>query len=171
MAFVLRTLGLFTVTTAAEIVGCYLPYLYLRQRASPFALIPAALSLFTFAWLLSLHPGAAGRTYAAYGGVYVSVALVWLSLIDGQRPDQMGRTWSGGNADRNVDNRFCPAWKVEKMIVTRLSSSLHLMPAELQERRRNVLSVLSAVTSTTELENGFIYRFAQKAGCSRNWQS
>jgi drug/metabolite transporter superfamily protein YnfA len=35
-----------------------------------------------------LHPGAAGRTYAAYGGVYVSVALVWLWLIDGQKPDR-----------------------------------------------------------------------------------
>ena len=45
-------------------------------------------SLGAFAWLLSLHPGAAGRTYAAYGGVYVSVALVWLWLIDGQKPDR-----------------------------------------------------------------------------------
>jgi small multidrug resistance family-3 protein len=36
-----------------------------------------------FAGLLSLHPTAAGRTYAAYGGVYVSVALVWLYVVDG----------------------------------------------------------------------------------------
>lgn len=88
MAFVLKTFGLFIVTAAAEIVGCYLPYLYLRQRTSPLALIPAAVSLFVFAWLLSLHPGTAGRTYAAYGGVYVSVALLWLWLIDGQKPDR-----------------------------------------------------------------------------------
>ena len=46
------------------------------------------ISLGAFAWLLSLHPGTAGRTYAAYGGVYVSVALVWLWLIDGQKPDR-----------------------------------------------------------------------------------
>jgi small multidrug resistance family-3 protein len=52
------------------------------------ALIPAVLSLVAFAWLLSLHPGAAGRTYAAYGGVYVSVALGWLWLIDEQKPDR-----------------------------------------------------------------------------------
>ena len=63
-------------------------YLWLKERVSALALIPAALSLGAFAWLLSLHPGAAGRTYAAYGGVYVSVALVWLWLIDGQKPDR-----------------------------------------------------------------------------------
>jgi small multidrug resistance family-3 protein len=89
MAFVFKTLGLFIVTAIAEIVGCYLPYLWLKERVSALALIPAALSLAAFAWLLSLHPGAAGRTYAAYDGVYVSVALVWLWFIDGQKPD----TW------------------------------------------------------------------------------
>jgi|ERR1700752_2887678 len=88
MAMVLKTLGLFIVTAVVEILGCYLPYLWLKQRASAFFLIPGALSLVAFAWLLSLHPGAAGRTYAAYGGVYVSVALTWLWLIDGQRPDR-----------------------------------------------------------------------------------
>jgi small multidrug resistance family-3 protein len=72
----LKTLGLFVVTAVAEIVGCYLPYLWLR-------LIPAALSLALFAWLLALHPTASGRIYAAYGGVYVAVALVWLWLVDG----------------------------------------------------------------------------------------
>jgi small multidrug resistance family-3 protein len=51
-------------------------------------LVPAALSLAIFAWLLALHPTAAGRTYAAYGGVYVSVALVWLRAVDGVRPDR-----------------------------------------------------------------------------------
>lgn len=88
MSFVLKTLGLFVVTAVAEIVGCYLPYLWFRERASGLVLVPAALSLAAFAWLLSLHPGAAGRTYAAYGGVYVSVALIWLWLIDGQRSDR-----------------------------------------------------------------------------------
>ena len=79
MAFVFKTLGLFIATAIAEIVDCYLPYLWLKERVSALALIPAALSLAAFAWLLSLHPGAAGRTYAAYGGMYVSVALAQLS--------------------------------------------------------------------------------------------
>ena len=72
MELVFKTLGLFVVTAIAEIVGCYLPYLWLKERVSALALIPAALSFAAFAWLLSLHPGAAGRTYAAYGGVYMS---------------------------------------------------------------------------------------------------
>ena len=81
-------LGLFLVTALAEIVGCYLPYLWLRKQGSPWLLLPAAASLAVFVWLLTLHPTAAGRTYAAYGGVYVVTALVWLWLIDGIRPDR-----------------------------------------------------------------------------------
>jgi small multidrug resistance family-3 protein len=82
----LATTSLFVVTAVAEIVGCYLPYLWLRQGRSPLLLVPAAVSLAVFAWLLTLHPTAAGRVYAAYGGVYVSVALVWLWAVDGVRP-------------------------------------------------------------------------------------
>lgn len=89
---VLRTLGLFVLTAVAEIVGCYLPYLWLRKQATPLWLLPAALSLSLFAWLLTLHPTSAGRTYAAYGGVYVATALVWLWLVDGQRPDRWDLT-------------------------------------------------------------------------------
>jgi small multidrug resistance family-3 protein len=85
---VLRVLGLFTATALAEIVGCYLPYLWLRKAAPVWVLVPAALSLALFVWLLSLHPHAAGRTYAAYGGIYIAVALGWLWAVDGVRPDR-----------------------------------------------------------------------------------
>jgi small multidrug resistance family-3 protein len=81
-----RTTGLFVVTAIAEIVGCYLPYLWLKQGKPAWLLVPAALSLALFAWLLTLHPFAAGRTYAAYGGIYVVVALVWLRLVDRIEP-------------------------------------------------------------------------------------
>ena len=74
---------LFAVTAVAEIVGCYLPWLVVKQDKSAWLLLPAALSLALFAWLLTLHPTAAGRTYAAYGGMYISVALVWLHFVDG----------------------------------------------------------------------------------------
>jgi small multidrug resistance family-3 protein len=74
---------LFVMTAVAEIVGCYLPYLVLKEGKTPLLLIPAAISLALFAWLLTLHPTAAGRVYAAYGAVYVSVALVWLRVVDG----------------------------------------------------------------------------------------
>lgn len=79
----LRIAGLFAVTAVAEIVGCYLPWLVLKQGRSIWLLIPAAASLALFAWLLTLHPSAAGRTYAAYGGMYIAVALMWLWLVDG----------------------------------------------------------------------------------------
>jgi drug/metabolite transporter superfamily protein YnfA len=78
----LRTALLFGLTAVAEIVGCYLPWLWLRQGRSAWLLLPAALSLALFAWLLTLHPGASGRTYAAYGGAYIVVALLWLRWLD-----------------------------------------------------------------------------------------
>lgn len=77
---------LFIVTALAEIVGCFLPMLWLRGQAKAFVLLPAALALIAFVWLLSLHPNAAGRTYAAYGCVYVTVALGWLWAVEGVRP-------------------------------------------------------------------------------------
>ncbi|VEH88436.1 Uncharacterised BCR, YnfA/UPF0060 family [Neisseria animaloris] len=82
----LKTLLLFAATALAEIVGCYLPYVWLRQNGSPWLLLPAALSLAVFAWLLTLHPTASGRVYAAYGGVYISTALLWLWAVDGVKP-------------------------------------------------------------------------------------
>lgn len=74
---------LFAVTAVAEIVGCYLPWLVLKQSKPVWLLLPATVSLGLFVWLLTLHPAAAGRTYAAYGGMYIAVALVWLYVVDG----------------------------------------------------------------------------------------
>ena len=82
----LKTFALFAATAVAEIVGCYLPYLWLREGRSAWLLVPAAASLGLFAWLLTLHPTAAGRVYAAYGGVYVGVAVVWLWAVDKVQP-------------------------------------------------------------------------------------
>jgi small multidrug resistance family-3 protein len=87
--FVFKTMALFFVTALAEIIGCYLPYLWLKQGKSIWLLVPAVLCLSLFAWLLSLHPAAAGRVYAAYGGVYIFVAIVWLWLVEGIKPS----TW------------------------------------------------------------------------------
>lgn len=83
---IVKTFGLFVVTAVAEIVGCYLPYWWLKRGGSPWLLVPASASLALFVWLLTLHPTAAGRVYAAYGGVYVAVAILWLWLVDGHRP-------------------------------------------------------------------------------------
>jgi small multidrug resistance family-3 protein len=72
----MKTFALFLATALAEIIGCYLPYLWLKQGGPAWLLLPAALSLALFAWLLTLHETAAGRVYAAYGGVYIAVALL-----------------------------------------------------------------------------------------------
>lgn len=82
----MKTFGLFLLTALAEIIGCYLPWLWLKQGRSAWLLVPAALSLALFAWLLTFHDTAAGRVYAAYGGVYVATALAWLWVVDGVRP-------------------------------------------------------------------------------------
>jgi small multidrug resistance family-3 protein len=85
---VARTILLFVATAAAEIVGCYLPHLWLRKGQSAWLLAPAAVCLALFAYLLTLHPQGAGRTYASYGGVYVAVAVLWMFVVEGQTPDR-----------------------------------------------------------------------------------
>lgn len=82
----MKTFLLYLVTALAEILGCYLPWLWLRHGGSVWLLLPAAASLAAFAWLLTLHEAASGRVYAAYGGVYIGVAILWLWTVDGIRP-------------------------------------------------------------------------------------
>lgn len=81
-----RSLGLFFVTAIAELLGCYLPLLWLTGKAPAWLLLPAALSLMVFVWLLTLHPLASGRIYASYGAVYIATALGWLYFVDGVTP-------------------------------------------------------------------------------------
>ncbi|MEY4506229.1 MAG: hypothetical protein RL297_807 [Pseudomonadota bacterium] len=82
----MKTFLLYVVTALVEIVGCYLPWLWLRLGGSNWLLLPAAASLALFAWLLTLHDAASGRVYAAYGGVYIGAAIAWLWAVDGIRP-------------------------------------------------------------------------------------
>ena len=84
--FLTKTFALYALTALAELIGCYLPYLWLRKGASAWVLLPAVVSLTLFVWLLSLHPAATGRVYAAYGAVYVAAALGWLWWVDGIAP-------------------------------------------------------------------------------------
>lgn len=79
----IKTTLLFFATALAEIIGCFLPWLWLRRGGSIWLMLPAGLSLAVFVWLLTLHPAASGRVYAAYGGVYVMTALLWLRVVDG----------------------------------------------------------------------------------------
>lgn len=88
-----KTALLFFITALAEITGCFLPWLWLKKGGSVWLLLPAAASLVLFVWLLTLHPAASGRVYAAYGGVYVLTALLWLRIVDGVKLSLWD--WSG----------------------------------------------------------------------------
>jgi len=77
-----KILLLFIITAVAEILGCYLPALWLNHGKSIWLLIPAGISLAIFSWLLTLHPTASGRVYAAYGGIYIVIAILWLWQIE-----------------------------------------------------------------------------------------
>lgn len=89
----IKTAMLFFITALAEITGCFLPWLWLKKGGSAWLLLPAAASLALFVWLLTLHPAASGRVYAAYGGVYVLTALLWLRVVDGVKLSVWD--WSG----------------------------------------------------------------------------
>ena len=82
------TLFLFTAVAAAKIFGCDSGYLWLNLKRSPLWLLPGAVSLALFAWLLTLHPSVAGLLDAAYGGVSIAASLAWLKWVDGHSPDR-----------------------------------------------------------------------------------
>src|SRR5687768_13939506 len=90
-----RAAAVFGLTAILEILGCYLPYLWLRKGGSVWLVVPAAASLAGFVWLLTQHPTGAARTYAAYGGMYVAIAVLWLWIVEGQRPTAWDIVGSG----------------------------------------------------------------------------
>ncbi|MBE9603888.1 YnfA family protein [Acetobacteraceae bacterium H6797] len=85
----MQSLPLFAAAALAEIGGCFAVWAWWRQDASPWWLIPGAACLALFAWLLSLSEAeAAGRAYAAYGGIYVIASILWLWLVEYRLPDR-----------------------------------------------------------------------------------
>lgn len=83
------TLVIYAAAALAEIAGCFAFWAWLRLGKSVLWLLPGVASLIAFAWLLTLaDAAAAGRAYAAYGGIYITAALLWLWAVDGVRPDR-----------------------------------------------------------------------------------
>lgn len=83
------TFPFFIAAAMAEIAGCFAFWAWWRLEKSIFWLVPGIASLIVFAWLLSLaDTNAAGRAYAAYGGIYICASLVWLWSVEGIRPDR-----------------------------------------------------------------------------------
>jgi small multidrug resistance family-3 protein len=83
------TLAVYLGAALAEIAGCFAFWAWLRLGHSALWLVPGMAALALFAWLLTMAgTGAAGRAYAAYGGVYVAASVAWLWLVEGVRPDR-----------------------------------------------------------------------------------
>lgn len=86
----------FVAAAVAEIAGCFAFWAWARFDKSPLWLIPGIAALALFAWLLTLaESNAAGRAYAAYGGVYIAASLAWLWAIEGIRPDRWDAIGAG----------------------------------------------------------------------------
>ena len=89
----MTTILIYAGAAMAEIVGCFAVWAWMRQGASALWLAPGLVSLALFAWLLTLAPSDfAGRSYAAYGGVYIAASLIWLWVVEKQRPDAWDMT-------------------------------------------------------------------------------
>ncbi|MEI2297559.1 YnfA family protein [Ensifer sp. MJa1] len=79
----------YALAALAEIAGCFAFWAWLKLDKSIVWLVPGIACLALFAWLLTLiESPAAGRAYAAYGGVYIAASLIWLWLAEGVRPDR-----------------------------------------------------------------------------------
>ena len=92
-ALMLKTTLLCFATALWEIIGCYLPWLWMKRGGAPLLLIPTAMALAMFVWLLTLHPEASGSVYSPYGGVVACTAPLWLRLVDGVQTSHVD--WAG----------------------------------------------------------------------------
>ena len=80
---------IYPLAALAEISGCFAFWAWLKLDRSPWWLVPGVISLIAFAWLLTLAPSeAAGRAFAAYGGVYICASLAWMALVEKTTPDR-----------------------------------------------------------------------------------
>lgn len=85
----MQTVSAYVAAAVAEIAGCFAFWAWLRLGTPMWWLVPGVASLVAFAWLLTLvDSAAAGRAYAAYGGVYIAASLLWLWIAEGVRPDR-----------------------------------------------------------------------------------
>ena len=81
--------AIFVAAAATEIGGSYAFWLWLKLEKSAFLVLPGLISLGIFAFLLTrIESVFAGRTFAAYGGVYIVASLIWLRLVEGKTPDR-----------------------------------------------------------------------------------
>jgi small multidrug resistance family-3 protein len=77
----------FVAAAVFEIAGCYAFWAWFRLGKNVLWIIPGIASLMLFAFVLTrVEAQFAGRAYAAYGGIYIAASLLWLALIERNRP-------------------------------------------------------------------------------------
>lgn len=85
----MTSIAAFAGAAFLEIAGCFAFWAWARLSASVWWLAPGLVSLAAFAWTLTrVDVAFAGRTYAAYGGVYIASSLLWLWIVEGRLPDR-----------------------------------------------------------------------------------
>ncbi|WP_291840761.1 YnfA family protein [Brevundimonas sp.] len=85
----MKALWIYPPAALTEIAGCFAFWAWLKLDRSPLWLIPGVAFLIAFAWLLTLVPAAAaGRAFAAYGGVYICASLIWMAMVEKSPPDR-----------------------------------------------------------------------------------
>ena len=85
---ILRSILFFVLAGLFEIGGGYLMWLWLRERWAWWVGAAGALVLVLYGIIPTLQPAHFGRVYAAYGGVFVIMSMLWGWWIDGVRPDR-----------------------------------------------------------------------------------
>ncbi len=85
----MNAIWIYPLAALAEIAGCFAFWAWMRMDRTPLWLVPGILSLSLFAYLLArTEVDAAGRVFAAYGGVYIAASLCWLWAVEGVQPDR-----------------------------------------------------------------------------------
>lgn len=84
----LSVFSLYAITALAEIAGCYSIYAWLKLGKPVWWILPGIALLVVFGWLLTFHPGPAGRIYAAYGAVYILASIAWMKVVESHSPDR-----------------------------------------------------------------------------------
>ena len=88
LVFVSSTFGLFVVAALLEIGGGYLVWLWLREKKRIYYGLVGGIILFVYGIIPTLQPSNFGRVYAAYGGIFVVMAIIWGLIVDKKRPDR-----------------------------------------------------------------------------------
>jgi len=88
LSAVAQSLSLFVLAGLLEIGGGYLVWLWLRDHGPWWLGLAGGVVLALYGVVATLQPAGFGRVYAAYGGVFIAMALLWGWLVDGHAPDR-----------------------------------------------------------------------------------